>query len=69
LSILVNPDLGPVDEADLIKTVLVELGKGKDTRRMMAEVWLKAGTMRVKRLRPVTTARGKLMPLHLHQTR
>ena len=69
LNIVVSPDVGYVNEDDLIKTILAELGKGKDTQRMMAEVWHESKTLRVKRMRPITTARGKLLPLHIQKTK
>lgn len=65
LNLVVSPGLGAIDEAKLIQTVLSELGKGKDTQRMMAEVWSKANTIQVKRTQPFATARGKLLPLHI----
>jgi hypothetical protein len=67
LSVLVSPEVGEVDEAELVKTIISELSKGKDTQRMMAEVWSQAGTLRVKRQRPLTTAAGKLLPLHIQK--
>jgi hypothetical protein len=67
MTILVNPDVGPLDEKSLIDIVLAELSKGHDTRRMMAEVWSQADTLRVERARPVPTARGKLLPLHIQR--
>ena len=67
MSVLVSPEVGDVDEDGLIQTVLTELGKGKDTQRMMAQVWAEAKTLRVKRIRPLVTARGKLIPLHIQK--
>jgi len=69
MSIVVSPELGAIDEAELIKTILTGLSKGKDGKRMMAEVWAQAKTLRVKRMPPFTTARGKLMPLHIYRHR
>ncbi len=67
MNILVSPEVGAINEGELIQTVLRELGKGKDTQRMMAQIWSQAGTLRVKRMRPLTTARGKLLPLHIQK--
>jgi len=67
LSVLVSPEVGEVDEVELVKTIVSELSKGKDTQRMMAEIWSQAGTLRVKRQRPLTTAAGKLLPLHIQK--
>ncbi len=60
ISIAVSPRVGPVNESDLVKTVIKELGKGRDSRRLMAEVWSKAGTIRVQRMDPIPTKRGKI---------
>jgi hypothetical protein len=67
LSIVVSPEVGAIDETELIKIILAELRKGKDSQRMMVEVWSQAKTLRVKRMRPVITARGKLLPLHIQK--
>jgi hypothetical protein len=69
ISVIVSPTVGEIDEPDLAKTVLAELSKGKDTQRMMAEVWSQSKTIRVKRMLPITTARGKLMPLHVQKAK
>jgi hypothetical protein len=68
-SIIVNPHVGELDEAELIKTILTELRKGPDHRRLMAEVWSWSNTLRVKRIRPYVTGTGKLLPLHIQKTK
>jgi hypothetical protein len=55
ISIIVSPHVGGLDEAELIKTILTELGKGPDHCRLMAEVWSRSNTLRVKRMRPLYT--------------
>ncbi|MFC1993434.1 hypothetical protein ACFLV3_06510 [Chloroflexota bacterium] len=67
LYLIVSPDIGPLDDEVLIQTVLVELTKGRDTERMMAQVWSRAKTLRVKRRQPITTGSGKLLPLHIQK--
>jgi len=67
MSIVVSPDIGTIDEAKVISAVLAEISKGKDTQRMMAEMWSQADTLRVKRIKPLATARGKLLPLHIQR--
>ncbi|NLE94845.1 MAG: hypothetical protein GX600_04050 [Dehalococcoidia bacterium] len=67
LYVLVSPDVGEIDEHGLIDTVLGKLAEGEDTHRMMTHVWLESNTVRVRRTRPVTTARGKLLPLHIQK--
>lgn len=65
LDVLVSPEVGDIDEAEVSSTVLAELGKGGDTRRMMAEVWRQGHVLRVRRERPHLTAGGKLLSLHI----
>jgi hypothetical protein len=67
LSVIVSPEVGEIDEAELIETIITELSKGKEYRRAMAAVWSQAKILRVKRMRPVITARGKLLPLHIQK--
>ena len=67
LSIFVSPEVGEIDEAELVQTVVSELSKGKDTQRMMAEIWSQADMLRVKRMRPLVTAVSKLLPLHIQK--
>ena len=69
LSIIVSPEAGSVDEEELVKFVFSELSKGRDTQRLMAGIWAKAGTMRVKRIKPFVTARGKQLPLHIQKNK
>jgi len=67
ISVIVSPEVGAIYEDELIQTVLHELGKGKDAQWMMAKVWSQARTLRLKRMRPLTTAGGKLLPLHIQK--
>jgi hypothetical protein len=67
LSLVVSPDVGTIDETELIQTVISELGKGGDWKRMMADVCVQENTLQVKRIRPLLTARGKLLPLHINK--
>jgi hypothetical protein len=67
LSIIVSPEVGEIDDSALIQTVLTELSKGKDTQRMMTEMWSQAKLLRVRRQRPFVTATGKLLPLHIQK--
>jgi hypothetical protein len=67
LTILVSPEVGEIDERQLVQTVASELSKGNDVRRMMTEIWSQAEMLRVKRMRPFITAAGKLLPLHIQK--
>ena len=60
MSVLVSPEVGDIDEDELVRTMLAGLPHG-----ITPNVWSYAGTFRVKRAKPMATARGKLMPLHI----
>ncbi|MBN1855621.1 MAG: hypothetical protein JW846_01550 [Dehalococcoidia bacterium] len=68
MTVRMSPDVGEVDEGEVIRTILGELGKGADGRRMMARVWSDAGTIRVLRAHPLMTERGKVLPLHIQKS-
>ena len=53
------------DEAAVIKTLLEALGRSSVAADLARAHWSQAKTLRVKRMEPVWTSRGKLMPLHL----
>ncbi len=65
LDVFVSPDVGPVDDGDVVRVVLTELSRGGDTNRMMAEVWRQGGVLRVRRERPKLTEGGKQLSLHM----
>ncbi|MBN1153236.1 MAG: hypothetical protein JXA58_08490 [Dehalococcoidia bacterium] len=68
MDVLVSPDVGVVDEEELVRVVLLELSRGSDTNRMMADVWRERDVLRVRRERPHVTAAGKLLTLHVMKT-
>lgn len=65
LSLLIHPRVEIRDETLVIKTVLQELKSGGGSSSMAGTIWAQAGTFRVKREKPIATAAGKLMPLHV----
>jgi hypothetical protein len=69
LSVIISPEVGEVDETELIETVLAKLSKGEEYRRVMAAVWSQSKTLKVKRMRPIITAGGKLLPLHIQKAK
>jgi hypothetical protein len=40
------------------------LRNGEANNRLVSHIWQQANTLQVKRMEPVWTARGKLLPLH-----
>ncbi len=69
LTLVVSPSVGDLDEEEVIRLTIEELAKGRSVQGMMAQVWKKAGTLRVRRAQPITTGSGKLLPLHIEKSR
>ena len=65
LNLLVSPKVQIADDAAVIETVMEALGRSSVAADLARAHWLQAKTLRVKRMEPIWTARGKLMPLHL----
>lgn len=59
LHLRIHPRVGIVDEREVVRTVVQHL------TGLSRNLWTEAGTIRIVRAVPVTTARGKLVPLHL----
>jgi hypothetical protein len=67
LSLVISPKIEITDQAAVIATVLDALGEKSVANSLTRVIWRKADVLRIKRMEPVRTARGKLMPLHLMQ--
>ena len=49
----------------VVDAVLEALGQSSVAADLARAIWSQARTLRVKRMEPFLTARGKLMPLHI----
>jgi hypothetical protein len=58
----VSPEIGQVDEEQLITVFLTELGALRHHYRFMTNLWREARIVHVQRRRPFETARGKVLP-------
>jgi hypothetical protein len=67
LLLLVSPAVGSVDADAVRRTFLAELGGGAVFDRFSATVWERAGTVEVRRQRPLATRAGKILPFHVAQ--
>jgi hypothetical protein len=67
ISLIVSPRVQLADEEEVIQVVRNALRRGSMGGRLTEITWSQAGTLRVKRMEPVWTARGKLMPLHVNR--
>jgi hypothetical protein len=65
LSLLVNPRVKLADETAVVEAVLEALRRNGGAADVAQAIWGKAKTLKVKRMEPFWTARGKLFPLHL----
>ncbi|MER3446250.1 MAG: hypothetical protein C4291_05130 [Candidatus Dadabacteria bacterium] len=63
LSILVSPQIGEVNEKDLVERFLAEIDKKK--RGICVEMWSQGNTIQVKRAHPIPTKRGKIFPFYI----
>ena len=66
ITLLVDPNVGPIDDAALLDFLTAALASGSRNKRFMARVWQEAGTLRVRRQAPIASARGEV--LHLRMT-
>ena len=69
LSLIVSPKIHIDDDQQVIETVFEALRRGTSVADLARAQWSQARTLRVKRMEPISTARGKLMPLHLARRR
>lgn len=67
LSLVVSPNIPIADETVVIRTVMNALRNGTIMADSAREIWNQAGALRIKRMEPVRTRHGKLIPLHLAQ--
>jgi hypothetical protein len=65
LSLIVSPTVRIDDDRQVIETVFDALRRGTSVANLARAQWSQAQTLRVKRMEPISTARGKMMPLHL----
>ena len=65
LSLVVSPKISLPDDRSVIETVMDSLRQSDDAADLARATWRQAGTWRIRRMEPIWTARGKLMPLHL----
>jgi hypothetical protein len=69
LHLMVHPRLGALDEADLQRTFLDNLGGTGELESYKVNFWRRAGTVQVERQAPLATGAGKVFPFHLIEAR
>ena len=65
LTLMVHPAVGSVDEANLLRRLQDGLAQGSRNHRFITSIWQDAGTFRIRRGMPYTSARGKTLPLYI----
>jgi hypothetical protein len=65
LFLIVSPRVEIRDEQTVIDVLHDALDKTSAAAGLASAVWRQAGSIRVRRVEPVWTSRGKLMPLHI----
>jgi hypothetical protein len=65
LILRVHPRVGPLDEAAVRAVLLQELGRGGMVDRYQASLVKRARSIVVRRLAPLSTRAGKVLPFHL----
>jgi hypothetical protein len=68
LELLINPAVGPVNEAAVVETFYSALNSGGGMRTM-GEIWKQADILQVRRVTPIATRMGKILPFHLAKQR
>jgi hypothetical protein len=63
LSLLVAPSIRLADGDEPVRLILDALAKGDDASRFAGGVWRQAGTLKVRRIAPIVSSRGKQSPL------
>jgi len=61
-TLLVSPEIGTLDERAVVAAFLKELGSLRRPYGFMANQWRETNVLRIRRSRPLLTARGKLLP-------
>lgn len=67
LSLVISPRVVIRDERAVIDTVLAALRQTSIAADAARSTWEQAGTLQIKRMEPIWTARGKFMPLHIQR--
>jgi hypothetical protein len=67
LYLVISPRVEIADEATVIEVMLNALRQSSPMADAARMVWQQAQTVQVKRMEPVWTGRGKLMPLHIQR--
>jgi hypothetical protein len=65
LKVIVSPNVGNIDEAVLVETVLNNIARGGSNQRMMSHILAQTSAISVERAKPLLTRGHKFLPLHM----
>jgi len=65
INVVVSPRVGAVDEREIVEMVLASLRSHDVVKRLMADFWSRAATLRVVRREPYATGAAKVLLLHV----
>jgi hypothetical protein len=69
LKLVISPEVGPLDEAEVVAFVLDRLRHGTASGRLMTDIWRDSGLLHLERARPYLTGAAKVQPLHVVRKR
>ena len=67
LFLLVSPEIGDIDHKKIKRMVYDALTSGEYSHTYSTSYWEQADTLRIKRMNPIPTLRGKIIPLHIRR--
>jgi hypothetical protein len=67
LNVIISPRIGLIHEGEVVGTVLEAMKRSSVAADLAGAIWRQAGTLRVKRMEPIWTTRGKLIPLRVQK--
>ncbi len=67
LFLLVSPEIGDIDHKKIKRMVYDALTSGEYSHTYSTSYWEQADTLRIKRMNPIPTMRGKIIPLHIRR--
>ncbi len=65
LTLKVDPSIAALDEDKVMARLRAELGSGSWGKEFQARVWEQAGALKIRRTKPESNARGKILPLQV----
>ena len=68
VNINVSPRLGEMNEKDILKTVYDAIGRG-NRNSIKSDFYSQADTFQIKRIYPISTEVGKILPLRIAKKR